>query len=104
MFGFFKSVPSISTSELQKKMVNKPVILDVRTQSEFQNGHIIQAKHLSANQLANYQVKKETPVYVICQSGMRSKRAVKGLRARGIEAVNVRGGMNQWSGTTKRGK
>ncbi|MGO2082338.1 rhodanese-like domain-containing protein [Vagococcus sp.] len=104
MLGFFKSVPSISTQELQQKMASQPVILDVRTQSEFQTGHLFQAKHLSANQLANYQAKKEAPVYVICQSGMRSKRAVKTLRARGIEAINVRGGMNQWTGTIKRGK
>lgn len=43
-------------------------------------------------------------VYVICQSGMRSKRAVKALRKHGVDAINVRGGMSMWRGHRVIGK
>lgn len=104
MFNFFKSVPSISTQELEAKLGSKPIIFDVRTQSEYQAGHIFQAKHLSSNQINQFNKKQTEPVYVICQSGMRSKQAVKKLRTQGVDAINIRGGMNQWTGSVKRGK
>jgi rhodanese-related sulfurtransferase len=35
---------------------------------------------------------------------MRSKQAAKILNKKGFDVINVRGGMNQWRGTTKGGK
>ncbi len=37
-------------------------------------------------------------VYVICQSGARSKLAAKKLKHQGYNAINVQGGMNTWRG------
>lgn len=44
------------------------------------------------------------PVYVICQSGMRSKKAVRQLKKQGISAIHVKGGMHQWNGPIQGGK
>jgi rhodanese-related sulfurtransferase len=35
---------------------------------------------------------------------VRSRQATKKLRKKGYDAINVRGGMNQWSGKVKGGK
>ncbi|HEM4491517.1 TPA: rhodanese-like domain-containing protein, partial [Streptococcus suis] len=35
---------------------------------------------------------------VICQSGMRSQRATEYLKSQGYQAINIKGGMNAWTG------
>lgn len=102
MFAFFKRIPSISTKALQEKLPQKPLVLDVREPSEFRSGHIIGAKNVPVGKIGTYQTDK--PVYVICQSGMRSKRAAKQLQAKGINVTNVSGGMSSWAGPTRGGK
>ena len=99
---FFKTVASISTSELEKITAEKPQIIDVREIHEFQGGHIPGAKNVPLGKIANHTPKGKT--YVICQSGMRSKKASKLLTKQGYDVVNVRGGMSSWAGATKGGK
>lgn len=106
MFGLFKKIPSVSTSDYQKE-TNKSgtVLLDVREPQEFQAGHIPGAINVPVRKVQNYRVPKNTEtVYVICQSGMRSKQAAKILDKKDIPVVNIRGGMSAWRGTTKGGK
>ncbi|MGB3160741.1 MAG: rhodanese-like domain-containing protein [Carnobacterium sp.] len=99
---FFKKVPSISTAELEKKLGEKPQIIDVREPHEFIAGHITGAKNVPLGKIANHATKGTT--YVICQSGMRSKRATKQLLAKGADVVNVRSGMSSWTGSVRGGK
>ncbi|MFV0255712.1 MAG: rhodanese-like domain-containing protein [Erysipelotrichaceae bacterium] len=103
MFSFFSKIPSISTQELERKLSEKIVLLDVRTSAEFKGGHIYQAINKPLDKMNTYNG-KEKKVYVICQSGMRSKKAAKTLKNKGYDVVNVRGGMSQWRGSVKRGK
>ncbi|MFD2304912.1 rhodanese-like domain-containing protein [Enterococcus termitis] len=103
MFSFLKG-NSISTAELQQKLDSKPVILDVREKNEFAAGHIPIAKNIPLGKITSYQAKENQPVYVICQSGMRSRQAVKKLKAKGIDAINVKGGMSAWRGSVRGGK
>ncbi|AQP53719.1 rhodanese [Vagococcus penaei] len=104
MFGLFQRIPSITTNELANKLTKQTLLLDVRTAAEFQNGHIPQAKNVPLNRIGSYEPKSSGPVYVICQSGMRSKKASKVLKNKGFDVINVRGGMSHWAGTTKRGR
>lgn len=99
---FFKKVPTISARELENKLVEKPQILDVREPHEFIAGHILGAKNVPLGKVANHTTKGTT--YVICQSGMRSKKATKMLLAKGQDVVNVRGGMSGWTGSIRGGK
>ena len=39
---------------------------------------------------------RDTRVYVYCKTGVRSAEAVDLLRARGVDAVNVEGGILAW--------
>ncbi|MGW1911548.1 rhodanese-like domain-containing protein [Streptomyces sp. NPDC002076] len=78
------------------------VLLDVREADEWQAGHAPGAVHLPLTALAaGARLPAEAqarPVVVICRSGRRSRRAAELLRARGVEAVDVIGGMQQWAG------
>lgn len=99
MLSFFKKSPSISTKELALKLTSNLTLIDVRTPQEYQSGHIKQAKNVPLNEIARYS-SKEKAVYVICQSGMRSRQAAKLFKKKGYDVTNVKGGMSQWTGHT----
>lgn len=103
MFSLFKKSSTISTNELADKLGKSITLLDVRTPQEYRGGHITRAVNVPLDKIDRYQG-KEKEVYVICQSGMRSKQAVKILKQKGYEATNVQGGMNRWNGPTRGGK
>jgi rhodanese-related sulfurtransferase len=76
-------------------------ILDVRTVSEYQSGHIANA--LQANWLDPQEFKKRTQhldkaktIYIYCQSGGRSASAQTALMQDGFKVVNLEGGMSNW--------
>ncbi|MGY3748973.1 rhodanese-like domain-containing protein [Vagococcus acidifermentans] len=100
----FKRLPSITSRELEHKISQRePLeIIDVRETNEFAGGHIPGAKNVPLRKIKKYQSNKK--VYVICQSGARSRRAVKELKQNGVDAVNVKGGMMGWRGKTRGGK
>jgi thioredoxin 1 len=71
------------------------VLIDVRTESEYQSGHVPSARHLPLDRLEASAFQKG-PVYVICASGGRSSRAADTLANAGVEAVNITGGTRAW--------
>ncbi|MFD8388700.1 rhodanese-like domain-containing protein [Streptomyces sp. NPDC059680] len=77
------------------------VLLDIREADEWQTGHAPGAVHLPLTALAAGAglpgEAQARPVVVICRSGRRSQRAAELLRARGVEAVDVMGGMQEWA-------
>lgn len=101
MFGLTK-INSISTKELEEKLkINRKMqVIDVREPSEFASGHISGARNIPLGTIASFT--SPLPIYLICQSGMRSKRAAKALTKKGLEVTNVSGGMSAWSGKTVR--
>jgi hydroxyacylglutathione hydrolase len=75
------------------------VILDVREPEEYAHGHVPGAISVPQADLATRLdvVPRDRPVFVICQSGMRSLRAAQFLRQMGYEQVaNVPGGTDAW--------
>jgi rhodanese-related sulfurtransferase len=78
-----------------------PLLLDVREADEWLAGHAPGAVHLPLTALAAGAglpaEAPKRPVIVICRSGRRSLKAVELLRARGVEAVDVIGGMQEWA-------
>lgn len=77
-------------------------LIDVRTPVEFREAHIGFARNVPLDRLdaatlvANRRNATE-PLYVICQSGSRGKRACEKLSAAGItNAINVDGGTQGW--------
>lgn len=104
MFGLFQKIPSISTTELAAKLATNIEIIDVRTPSEYRSGHIAKAKNVPLANITSYSGPKNKPVHVVCQSGMRSKNAANILKKNGYDVINIRGGMNHWSGKITGGK
>lgn len=104
MFNLFKKSKSISTNELQEKLQQSLTLLDVRTPEEYRSGHIPKAQNVPLSKIQNYKYSGHDEIYVICQSGMRSKQASQILTGKGYDTVNVRGGMNQWRGEIRGGK
>ncbi|MBC6974948.1 rhodanese-like domain-containing protein [Bacillus sp. Xin] len=96
-----KGVKNISGKELKDLLHKKnKQFIDVRTQGEFRGNHIQGFRNIPLNELVQKanQLDKSKEVIVICQSGMRSKRAVKVLKKLGFQHItNVSGGMNAWN-------
>lgn len=100
MFGFTK-VKSVATSEFEAHFKDKKVeLLDVREAHEFFTGHIKGARNVPLSQIAKYAASANKKVFVICQSGVRSRQAYKILSRKGIDVTNIKGGMNAWRGKT----
>ena len=69
-------------------------LLDTRTVGEFRRGHIDGFRNIPVDELRERIGELETgkPVYVICQSGLRSYIATRILMGYGFEAYNFAGG------------
>ena len=69
-------------------------LLDTRTVGEFQRGHIEGFLNIPVDELRErtHEITPGKPVYVICQSGLRSYIATRILEGYGFEAYNFAGG------------
>ena len=74
-------------------------VLDVREADEVAGGRVPGATHIPMNDVPARvgELPQDQPVFVICQSGGRSRQVVDHLRAQGIAAVNVAGGTAGWA-------
>jgi len=91
-----------SVHELAAKLAktsDRPFVLDVRTESEWNSGRIDGALHIHGGTLeVRYgELPKNRPVAVVCGSGYRASIASSFLKREGFEDVtNVLGGMAAW--------
>lgn len=94
--------PSIAIQDFQKALVNKHnfQLLDVRTVLEYQEYHLPNSTHIPLADLGFHQakIKKDSLVYVICQSGKRSRIAQQLLLEDKISVINIDGGINAYKG------
>ena len=79
----------------------KAVVIDVCEPSEYAAGHISSAKNIPLSdlesKLPNAVKYKKLPVVLVCQSGMRSNRAVAVAKKLGYErAYSLGGGLSSW--------
>lgn len=75
------------------------VLVDVREPHEWRAGHARGARHIPLNQLPAEldSLPKESPIYLICATGNRSRTAAAFLHKQGFSRpVNVRGGTVAW--------
>lgn len=85
---------AIATSNVQ--------LVDVRTISEYQMGHIENALHIDYYQQATFleefeKLDKERPVYLYCLSGVRSQQAANKLVKMGfVKIYDLHGGYRTW--------
>lgn len=91
MFGFIKKLFGGNNTDYKALMLRGAVIIDVRSASEFQSGHIKGAKNMPVDLIKNKvaELKKQNkPVITVCHSGSRSGMAKSILSSAGIEVYN----------------
>ncbi|HUL16776.1 MAG TPA: MBL fold metallo-hydrolase [Terriglobales bacterium] len=90
----------ISVEELHAKLPHDPFVLDVRSDSEWQSGHIADARHVYAGEATKHlaELPSGRPLHLVCASGYRSSIVSSLLLREGLrDVLNVIGGMNAWS-------
>ncbi|MFK8007865.1 MAG: rhodanese-like domain-containing protein [Saprospiraceae bacterium] len=94
---------TISKVDFEKKMKEKidHILIDVRTPSEFQAGTIGNAKNINWND-TNFateisKLEKNKPLFIFCQKGGRSGKALKKIKRLGFQEVyDLKGGYGDW--------
>lgn len=92
-----KQVSVEKTREATKD--EKVQFIDVRTVDEYKGGYAEKAVNLPLDELESKlsELKKDQPVYVICQTGRRSQIASETLKENGFTDIyNVEGGTTAW--------
>lgn len=74
-------------------------LLDVREPEEYEAARLEGAVLIPLGELPGRlaELPKTLPVVVMCHHGMRSAHAVHHLRAAGVDALNLAGGIDAWS-------
>jgi len=98
-----KQYKNISSTAFHKQVKTvSGTLLDVRTSSEYANGHIAGAGQLNYYAFDFKQklllLPKDQPVYLYCNTGWRSKRAARILLENGYKQVyNLEKGIMEWN-------
>jgi len=96
--------PQVITPQQAEEMMTQPgvIILDVRTQDEFDSGHIENAILLPYNEIttraSTILTDKNQTILIYCRSGRRSNIAAWALAELGFTAVYDFGGILSWHG------
>ena len=89
---------AVNVAGLHAALASGARLIDVRTAEEFADGHVPGAVNLPVDQLEAHigELAHDVDVYIICQSGRRSARAVTTLAAAGLRPIDVTGGTSAW--------
>lgn len=100
----------VNMNEAVEMMENEKdyIILDVRTEQEFEEQHIPNAINVPNEMIGKDEIPelpdKEQLIMVYCRSGNRSKQASEKLVKLGYSNIVEFGGMKDWTGKTVSGK
>ncbi len=77
------------------------VVIDVRDQGEYAQGHIPNARHIPLAEIDRRKGEldklRDRPLILCCASGARSANAISALKKAGFEKLfNLRGGIYEW--------
>ena len=104
LFDFLES-SDINRDVEQYRQTEGALLLDVRGADEYAEGHIPGSINIPLQLLP---MKKglpedlDTPIFVYCRSGGRSRRAAAFLEKEGYENVKNIGGIMNWNGEIER--
>ncbi|MBU8879357.1 rhodanese-like domain-containing protein [Bacillus sp. FJAT-29790] len=92
------------TEEQFREGYRKAQLIDVREPNEFDAGHILGARNIPMSQMKMRmkELRPDKPVYLYCQSAMRSGRAAQLLHRKGYKDLShLQGGFKKWGGKIK---
>lgn len=103
LFGDVLSGAKLLLPDEVTRLINREdaKVVDLRTQKEFEQGHIIDAINISADQLSGQLDKlkkhKESGIIFCCASGSASTKEARKLMNEGYEKVfSLKGGILSW--------
>ncbi|MBQ4578009.1 MAG: rhodanese-like domain-containing protein [Clostridia bacterium] len=99
-FDFFRQ-PDINRGVADCRNTPGAVLLDVRSPQEYREGHIPGSQNVplqTIDKVATVTENKDTPLYVYCRSGARSRQAVQRLGQMGYRNVTNIGGIAAYRG------
>lgn len=98
----------VSVEDFQKKLkgTSKAQLIDVRTPSEYNSGHLKNAKNInyydSGFRSKVTKLDKNKPVFVYCKSGVRSGNSARILKQLGFKEIyDLKGGFLAWKANKK---
>ena len=100
LFNFF-NLPDINKGVEDFNSTPNAVLLDVRTEHEYSEGHIPKSMNVplyKINNSSGYIKNNNTPIFVHCLSGARSAQAAAALGRMGYTDVRNIGGISSYRG------
>lgn len=95
--------PRIAAPDLAASLAgaSSPLVLDVRTPQEYANGHVPGARNVYFRDLPRrvdeLAAPRDAPIVVYCETGARSRAAIRALQAAGFSQVmQLEGDMGGW--------
>ena len=104
MLNIFRR-PAIMEGLLQYDELPDALLLDVRSEEEYGNGHIPGSRNVpiqALDRIDGLAHGKHTPIFVYCHSGSRSAYAAAMLRRMGYTHIHNLGGMAAYRGRMER--
>lgn len=101
LFNFFRNIVDINTGVAEYETKDGAVLLDVRTADEYRDGHIDGSVNIPLDRIfsiAKTIKDKNTPLFVHCLSGGRSRQAVSYLKQMGYTNAKNIGGISSYRG------
>ena len=102
LFDLFKKT-DINSGVKEYRETKGAMLVDVRSVEEYRTGHIPSSHNFPVDQIkdiARLIPKKDTPVFVYCQSGRRAVRAKDKMVSMGYTNVKAIGGIQDYKGKT----
>lgn len=106
MYFYQKRLIKTLSEEEFRSGYRKAQLIDIRDQEDFKNGHILGSRNIPFAQLKmrSKEIRKDQPVYLYDQMGVRPGQAARILKKQGItEIYQLKGGFKQWTGKIKKG-
>ena len=95
-----ENIAAYSIDEFISKNNDRIIILDVRSEREYLEGHIRNAINIPFDRVLKEEINinNDKIVLVYCSRGGRSMRVAKLLSYKGFRVVNVIGGLKEYTG------
>lgn len=95
-----KNINVLNANELIEKNSTNPnfELIDVRTPNEYKEGHLKNSILLPLDEIYKWSetLDKKKEYLIYCRSGGRSGVACNFLKEKGINAINMEGGILEW--------
>ncbi|OPJ55143.1 rhodanese-like domain-containing protein [Alkalithermobacter paradoxus] len=100
MFNIGSKLENISVDEIDKEIQNGAILIDIRNEEAYSEGHIKGAINIPIKLLPfkMNELDKSKTILVVCYVGGSSVVACKALSKAGFKVKNVTGGMKAWRG------